>query len=343
MKLGQWDTNTIYNVDALELLKGLPDESVNCIVTSPPYFGLRSYTDADGREIGKEETPEQYVAALVEIFCEARRVLRSDGTFWLNLGDCYAGSGKGAWNRDDVQKSVYVPGVTGSKIKNSTPGIPPKSLLMIPHRVALALQADGWIVRQDNVWQKPNPMPDPVKDRTTRAHEYVFQLAKSPRYYYDSMAVAEPASGVGGGGFSKAYAEAQPQHGAMRLERPKNRTLKQDCVGKRTYTGFNERCANRDTELEVRNKHSVWTINPKPFKGAHFAVIPPALVKICILAGCPEGGVVLDPFMGSGTVARVAHKLGRQYLGCDINPAYVDMARNSLQQMSLYELTEATP
>lgn len=301
--------DTIVCADALEWLRTLPDEFVNCIITSPPYYGLRDY-GVDG-QLGLEDTPEQYVARLVEIFAEARRVLCSDGTLWLNLGDSYAGSNKGT-----MANGTYAGGekqytnsgtMIGALRKTGTPsGLKPKDLIGIPWRVAFALQGDGWVLRSEIIWHKPNPMPESVKDRPTRAHEYVFLLTKSLSYWYDADAIAEPSSGLTGGGFSRAYAESQPAHGAMRLERPKDNG--------------------------TRNRRSVWTVTTEPTPFAHFATFPQKLIEPMVLAGCPANGIVLDPFMGSGTTALVARRLGRHYLGCDINAEYVRLANERLAE-----------
>lgn len=276
--------NQVHCIDALELLQQLPDESINCIVTSPPYYGLRDY-GVDG-QIGLEQTPAAYVARLAAVFREARRVLRADGTCWINLGDSFSSS------------------IT----------LPEKSLIGIPWRVAFALQDDGWILRQDNIWAKPAPMPEPVRDRTTRAHEYVFHFAKSPRYWYDADAVSEKASGGSGGDFIAAHETVQPEHGGV------------------SRTGRWARNGNGRATVNTRNKRSVWTIGPEPFAGEHYAAYPSRLPEICIMAGCPPGGVVYDPFMGSGTTALVARRLGRHFIGSDLSPEYVAMARKRLAQ-----------
>lgn len=327
--------NEVHNVDALTLLQGLPDESVNCIVTSPPYYGLRDY-GVDG-QLGLEATPEAFVEALVQVFREARRVLRSDGTLWLNLGDSYNGSGKG-WTGHNGIGNQELRQNFRAKMTN-VESLKPKDLLMIPARVALALQADGWYLRSDIIWAKPNPMPESVKDRPTKSHEHVFLLTKSPRYFYDAEAIKEPVAeatlprllrGVSDHHKTVNGAPGQTPHS---MNQPRLNVKEQDALGKCTYTEFNDRSFGKEQPL-TRNKRDVWTISTKSFKGAHFAVMPEALVQPCILAGCPEGGVVLDPFMGSGTVARVAYKLGRQYIGSEINRAYVEMARTSLDKLA---------
>ncbi len=332
------EINRVYNVDALTGLRAMADESVNCVISSPPYFGLRSYTDGDPREIGKEPTPREYVEALRQVFAECRRVLRNDGVLWLNLGDSYA---SGEIGRHDSVQGRRVDGKPVSKkfdVRQQSKldtGLPSKSLLGIPWRAAFALQDDGWILRDEIIWHKPNPMPASVKDRTTRAHEQVFMFSKSQRYYYDQDAIKEPAKEV-----SKARelrgrsdhhknvngAPGQPNHS---INAPRPNVRKQDAVGKREYTGFNERYDNRVTEMV--NKRSVWTIPTVGFPGSHFATFPEDLIEPMILAGCPVGGVVLDPFFGAGTSGVVAHKLNRNWIGFDVNAEYVELATYRIQ------------
>ncbi len=279
--------------DCRDVLKTLPDGSINCCVTSPPYFGLRDY-GVDG-QIGLEQTPDEYVAEMVAVFREVRRVLKDDGTLWLNLGDSYSGSGKGpAGNlgkthneREIKQTSGIVPD-----------GLKPKDLIGIPWRVAFALQADGWWLRQDIIWAKPNPMPESVRDRCTKSHEYIFLLSKRPRYYFDAEAIAEKAVHPGVR-MATAYTVA--------------------AVGTTSTTPYG------GNAKETRNKRSVWTVCTQPYKGAHFATFPPDLIKPCILAGCPEGGTVLDPFGGSGTTGEVAAGNGRDAILIELNPAYVKL------------------
>jgi len=259
-------------------MRGLPDQSVHTCVTSPPYFGLRDYGH-DG-QIGLEPTPGVFVAKLVEVFREVRRVLRDDGTLWLNLGDSYA--------RQE--------------------GLKPKDLIGIPWRVAFALQADGWYLRQDIIWHKPNPMPESVRDRCTKAHEYIFLLSKSQRYYFDSEAIKEDA-------VTPPAARDKASEG-YQADYPK---------GDRFSSG--ERVWGQDGK---KNKRSVWTVATKPFKGAHFATFPPDLIEPCILAGCPKDGVVLDPFGGAGTTGMVAQRNQRKFVLCEINPEYARMAEDRI-------------
>jgi DNA modification methylase len=312
--------------DCIAGLRTLPDASVHCCVTSPPYWGLRDYGHAG--QIGLESTPEAYVARMVEVFREVRRVLRDDGTCWVNLGDSYnnAGSSKNGTGLDGKQRggATGADGECGYKkrdlrhaLKGS--GIKHKDLCGIPWRVAFALQADGWWLRQDIIWHKPNPMPESVRDRCTKAHEYVFLLTKSERYFYDAEAIHEKSvdkESLNGRRPRKhhALAESDPTgFGATRL-------------------GFlNGRSNQAGTTYPTRNRRSVWTVTTKPYSGAHFAVMPAALVEPCIKAGCPEGGTVLDPFAGSGTTLAVAAELGRNAIGCELNPAYIALAERRIK------------
>ena len=296
------NTVMIHVGDCLDTLRGMPDGSVQCCVTSPPYWGLRDYGHAG--QIGLEATPEAYVARMVEVFREVRRVLREDGTCWVNLGDSYAGGG-GFCPTAPSNLAGSKQTTQGSKSGGIKPqgAIKAKDLVGIPWRVAFALQSDGWWLRQDIIWHKPNPMPESVTDRCTKAHEYVFLLAKNERYYYDAKEVAEKAQGPSGN-----YFGSKKQDG----------TFRQD-VGR-----------SCSTEWDVRNRRSVWTITTKPFSGAHFAVMPPDLADLCIRAGCPEGEVVLDPFGGAGTVGLVADRLGRDAVLCELNPEYAELARRRI-------------
>ena len=280
----------VLNGDALTMLKALPSESVNCIVTSPPYYGLRDYGH-DG-QIGLEQTPQEFIGKLVDVFHECRRVLTKDGTCWVNMGDSYASGGRTYRDADEKlqQRGMSV------RLKDAQ-GIKPKDLLGIPWRLAFALQDDGWYLRQDIIWAKPNPMPESVTDRCTKAHEYIFLLTKSERYYFDAKAIQERAT--------------YPSDG-IRVNTPKNAAL--GLKPTREYGHKNG---------DFRNPRSVWTITPKPYPGAHFAVFPPDIPRRCILAGCPPGGLVLDPFAGSGTTLAIAVSLGRRAIGVELNPEYV--------------------
>ena len=317
-------TYQIHLGDCIESMKAMPAQSVHTCVTSPPYFGLRDY-GMDG-QIGLEDTPDAFVARLVEVFCEVRRVLRDDGTLWLNLGDSYAAQ-RGGTHQPAETLSGGKGGKTteGARVNrdrhdgyNPTRnafaiGLKHKDLIGIPWRVAFALQADGWYLRQDIIWHKPNPMPESVTDRCTKAHEYVFLLSKSPRYYFDNEAIKERAM-------------------ESSLERLSQATLDQQAGSARVpgKTNGNMKAVGGD----MRNKRSVWTVTTKPFKGAHFATFPPDLIEPCILAGAPRGGVVLDPFGGSGTTAGVAIKNGRRAVLCELNPEYAALVPDRINSIA---------
>lgn len=300
--------------EALTELKKLEPKSINCCVTSPPYFGLRDYGHEN--QIGLEETPGQYVESLVEIFREVSRVLKDDGTLWLNLGDSYAGNGGG----DKMSgKNKTNKGSSGSKYR--TPGklgLKPKDLIGIPWRVAFALQEDGWYLRQDIIWSKPNPMPESVKDRCTKAHEYIFIFSKKPRYYFNHEAIKEPAAYPNGTNSPESIKSPHGQ-GFTRANSFKRKTATRGKPGAPNQ----HREEREDIEFTgTRNKRSVWTVPTKPYKGAHFATFPPDLIKPCILAGCPQDGIVLDCFGGSGTVGEVAKESGRDFILIELNPKY---------------------
>lgn len=298
--------------DALAVLRTLPDESVHCCVTSPPYWGLRDY--GVPRQLGLESTPELYVAHIVEVFREVWRVLRGDGTLWCNLGDCYATGAGRVGNRPGGgdRGTAWADGVGPMTQPNRMPlpGLKPKNMVGMPWRVAFALQAHGWYLRSDIIWHKPNPMPESVTDRPTKAHEYVFLLAKSERYFYDAAAIQEPATDTG---------RINGRHG--RIEEPAARP-----------PGSAPRTLKRiDYSARGRNKRTVWTITTEPFSEAHFATFPQELARPCVLAGCPVFGTVLDPFCGSGTAGVVALGLGRQFLGIELSPIYAAMARRRIE------------
>lgn len=380
--------------DCREVLKSLPDESVHCCVSSPPYWRLRSYLPSEHPnkhlEIGSEPTLQEWVDTMVSVFREVRRVLRPDGTLWLNFGESYAGSRRGG---DSGKSTLHTPGsdksrMTASRRRDNEPiprsdmavtGLKPKDMMGQPWRVAFALQADGWHLRQDIIWSKPNPMPESVRDRCTKAHEYVFLLSKSERYFYDFEAMQEPVTGgarprragnvnppKGQAAFEAgdtqhrtksgllAYAQRQAArvgtgvgfgHGFDEKPKPRVRSAaengghadgKSDRLGRGpgwrkakaeagAEVGYDEGKALRMAVLgegeltEMRNRRSVWTIATEPFKGAHYATFPSALVEPCLLAGCPEGGTVLDPFGGSGTVAMVADRQHKHAILIDLD------------------------
>jgi len=300
--------------DCLGLLREMAAGSVRCCVTSPPYWGLRDYGHEG--QLGLEPTPEEYVARLVEVFREVRRVLADDGTLWLNLGDSYVGT-SGAGTRVDHTNT----GGAGTRSTSARPaGMRPgadnplkaKDLVGIPWRVAFALQADGWYLRSDIIWAKPNPMPESVTDRPTKAHEYLFLLAKSQRYYYDAAAIAEPALDWSRGGPGVGIAPTTHYH-------PNN-----GGNGGLSALAGKYKAGNA---MPTRNRRTVWTVTTQPFAGAHFAVMPEALVEPCILAGSAPGDTVVDPFAGSGTVGVVALRYGRRFIGCELNAEYAQMAR----------------
>ena len=304
--------------DVRTRLAEIPDASVQTCITSPPYWGLRDY--GQDEQIGLEQSPQDYVDAMVEVFREVKRVLRDDGTLWLNLGDSYVGgkgsSGQGSAEyqakRADSGMSInqHYQNIGGQKVTRPTDNmkilreslLKPKDLVGIPWRVAFALQADGWYLRQDIIWAKPNPMPESVADRCTKSHEYIFLLTKSAKYYYDHIAIKEP---------SVTQDNSNRDRDASKLNNTPGRTK---MGGLKT------------NNYEMRNKRDVWFIATKPFKGAHFAVMPEKLVEPSVLAGSQEGDTVLDPFTGSGTVAVVALRHNRKFIGVELNPEYAEIA-----------------
>ena len=330
--------------DVREKLAELPDASVQCVVTSPPYWGLRDY-GVEG-QIGLEPTPDAFVASLVDVFQGVWRVLKDDGVCWLNLGDSYAGSfgaqsrgNEGAAPLSSKQSSGRDPAVwgTGRPVNAKVEGLKSKDLCGIPWRVAFALQADGWYLRSDIIWAKPNPMPESVTDRPTKSHEYVFLLSKAERYYYDADAIAEPATrflrpSEEKGGFYHAgeYGERGAQHG---------RALKWGKKEQSSHmlgTPRNDGDRWREVDGGVaprglgRNCRTVWTITTQPYPDAHFATFPEALPERCIKAGSRLGDTVLDPFCGSGTTGQVAIQLGRSFIGIELNPAYAELSRTRI-------------
>ena len=302
--------------DALYQLSRMPAESVDCIITSPPYYGLRDYGMKG--QLGLEETVDEYVAHLVEVFRLAYEVLKDDGTLWLNIGDSYATHTKNGMQGKNGERATraFTPGKLRAK---RIPGLPNKSLIGIPWKVAFALQEAGWLLRQDIIWHKPNAMPESMKDRCTRAHEYVFLFSKGPRYHFDTDAIrTEP----------KAYKlpeDAEELSGRRKSSGPESGSFNLNGGRGRAYykAKYHPKGATR---------RSVWSIGTQSFPGAHFATFPPKLVELMVLAGCREGGTVLDPFLGSGTTAVVAKKLGRQYIGIELNPEYVAIARERIKK-----------
>ena len=365
--IDKMEINKIYCGNNLDILKTFPDESIDCCITSPPYYGLRDYGTGHwvggdpncphkrlnkvgshtstghaqeelkgnvgdsiyksvcplcgaarvDEQIGLEETPEEYVNRLVEVFREVKRVLKEDGTLWLNIGDSYCGTG----DKGSYKDPKYPDGRNGQavSINKNIVGYKSKDLIGIPWMLAFALRADGWYLRQDIIWHKPNPMPESVKDRCTKAHEYIFLLSKSPKYYFDYEAIQEDA-------VSKPHKPGNKMH-KDKISGPNDR-------------GGHSQWEDRMDKIwgnEKKNKRDVWSISTKPFKGAHFATFPEELVENCLLAGCPVNGVVLDPFMGSGTVGLVAKNNYRNYVGIDLNPKYIDIANARIDGIDLVE------
>ncbi len=337
------DTITLHHGNALDVAGGLEQGSAQTIVTSPPYFGLRDYDTME--QLGAEKKVADYVSNLVTLFDRLRPALADDGTLWLNLGDSYSGSGKGRNADGSVTKGggkqdTNTGSQLGTLVKDSS-GLPPKNLIGVPWRVALALQDDGWILRSDIIWAKPNPMPEPVQDRPTKSHEYLFLFAKQGSYYYDAEAISEAATvdgvtwetrkergersrqgtmGARGSGMASGLA---PRFGGSKYGDA-------ETAETRTYSG------NEYSPNGRRNKRDVWTVPPASFSGAHFAVFPPELIRPCILAGSRPGDTVLDPFSGSGTTGMVATQAGRKYIGIDLNAEYLDLSlRTRFAQPSL--------
>lgn len=311
-------TASLYCGDALEVLKTLPEESVQCCVTSPPYWGLRDYHIPG--QIGLEELPSEYVRQLAAVFCEVRRVLADDGTLWLNIGDSYSHGGNGPRDAERWPKQSRSNG--GVRVRHSkTGGARPKDLLGLPWRVAFALQAAGWYLRSDIIWAKPNPMPESVKDRPTKSHEYVFLLTKSPEYFYDAEAIAEA--------IAPATEQDRVDTGRFRPERG--------------YPGSPSAGNGRLGNGEVRNSRSVWTLPTQPYPDAHFATFPEELARRCILAGSRPGDTVLDPFGGSGTVAQVATGNGRSSIYIDLNPKYLELAKQRIGPLLCEEVPVGSP
>lgn len=337
-------TVTILVGDVREKLRTLADNSVHCVVTSPPYWGLRNY-GVDG-QIGLEASPAEFIATMVAVFEEVRRVLRPDGTCWINMGDSYnSGSQSNKWEaRSAYNDQITDGGAKYAGHRKSIKGLKHKDLCMMPHRLAIALQDAGWYVRQDIVWSKPNPMPESVRDRCTKAHEYIFLLTKSERYCFDADAIAEPASwDAANTKTPDGWDNGDGAHGSIhRSGREKGRHVRSAGPNAMRGQGSNRTGESGKANREgrdmsdvgrgaTRNKRSVWTMATKPFSEAHFATFPPELPETCIKAGCPPGGTVLDPFFGAGTTGLVADRLQRNCIGIELNPAYAEIARKRIQ------------
>lgn len=314
--------NKIINENCLTGLKRLPDNSIDCCVTSPPYFGLRDYGMVE--QIGLEETPELYVAKMVEVFTEVKRVLKPEATLWLNLGDSYSGSGKGVGDyREDKGKQGTNKGSLSITSNNfSTFGLKAKDLIGIPWMVAFALRSSGWYLRQEIIWHKPSCMPESVTDRCTKNHEHIFLLAKNRQYYFDNISIQEDAVwDVDGTGTLKR----------KERQNDNNKNQASDKINgiRKVYNNCKTGTAIKKVDGK-RNKRSVWTYNPAQFSEAHFATFPEELIVDCIKAGCPENGIILDPFMGAGTTAVVAKKLNRNYIGFELNSDYIKIAEKRI-------------
>lgn len=341
--------NKVFFGDCRDSLRQMAADGVKVqmCVTSPPYFGLRDY-NGGAAEIGQEETPERFIAALVDVFAAVRDVLSDDGVLWINIGDSYS-TGTTA-PRQQGKRGL---GAATQAAQDAVPrignpeGCKTKDLIGIPWMLAFALRADGWYLRQDIIWHKPNPMPESVTDRCTKSHEYMFLLSKSPRYFYDHAAIKEPAiCGHAPGNHSHkgatAYAEESGEHHRTKsglvayAQKVRESKKRGEFDGKNTEPGKEAFGA----VVDERNKRSVWTVATTPYSGAHFATFPPALIEPCILAGSMPGQIVLDPFFGSGTTGQVALALGRQYIGCELNSAYEVLQKQRTQQPA-FVFTEA--
>lgn len=310
--------NRIFNEDCLVGLKGMPAESVDCCVTSTPYWGLRDY--GYDNQIGLDATPDLFVQRITDVFDEVKRVLKPEGTLWLNIGDSYASASKNRTGPQSVAKSTLRGGMRHQKqilIQQNkiVQGLKPKDLVGIPWMVAFSLRSTGWFLRQDIVWHKPNPMPESVTDRCTRAHEYIFLLSKNKKYHYDADAIKQVAKNPEDD--LRRINSAKPEHKSMPGEKVN---------GLRPRSSGNK----RNQPVNKINKRSVWVVNNKGYSEAHFATFPEGLIVDCIKAGCPEEGIVLDPFMGSGTTACVARKLNRNFVGFELNPDYIKIAEDRI-------------
>lgn len=321
------EINSILQGDAVTVLKGLDAGVINTCITSPPYYGLRDYGVAG--QIGLEETPEQYISKLVEVFREVRRVLRDDGTCWVNIGDSYCNTNGYARAQPKFQRQGRndAPANDRDLTQLHKAGFKTKDLIGIPWMLAFALRADGWYLRQDIIWAKPNPMPESVTDRCTKSHEYIFLLSKSKQYYYDNKAIMEPAS------YGEEHANKVTSWGTNRKHPNKAN------VADYAFIGDNHTTSKMKDGSYGRNKRDVWTVTTKPYTEAHFATFPKELIEPCVRAGAPAGGVVLDPFMGSGTTAVVALQNNRRFVGIELNPAYINIAEKRIKQEGYYQFS----
>lgn len=326
------DRYQLIHGDACEVLSQLPSNSVDCCVTSPPYYALRDY-GYDG-QIGLEQTPEEYIDRLVKVFREMRRVLKPEGTCWVNIGDSYCGTG----SKGEYKDPKYADGRNGQVVSltQKVDGCKKKDLIGIPWMLAFALRKDGWYLRQDIIWAKQNPMPESITDRCTKSHEYIFLLTKSARYFFDHKAIQEDAISKDSRPSALCRAREKNYMTKERLNPEAYRKIAHPIGGTKRQSENDEHyrtsCGNEYMFTGKRNKRDVWVVQSQPFNEAHFAVYPEKLVEPCILAGCPQGGVVLDMFNGSGTTGVVALKHGRKYIGIDMNEEYIAMATRRIEQ-----------
>jgi len=332
MSIDRW-INQCHFGDCIEALRQMPDGIVQTCVTSPPYFGLRSYLP-DGHinktlEIGLESTPEAYIQRMVEVFREVKRVLKDDGTCWINIADSYCANRSYQVNSTKGGKKHSESQSVGGKGSVVPVNCKPKDLNGIPWLLAFALRTDGWYLRQEIIWEKPNSMPESVTDRCTKSHEQIFLLSKSEQYYFDNIAIKEPATVLS--------FKSQNNHRSSRdsFKRENSKRSKDNPIHGQSNVSHRSERVESSWDTEMRNKRSVWSVNTRPYSGAHFAVFPPELIAPCILAGSPVGGVVLDPFGGSGTTAQVAQDLGRQWILCELNDAYQHLQNVRTSQSSL--------
>lgn len=359
-QLNFMNVNEIYQGDCLDVLKIFPDECINCVVTSPPYWGLRDY--GINGQIGLEKTPEEYTEKIVKIFNEIKRVLKKDGTIWLNLGDSYASTSKNRSSEQSIKNSTISGSLNTQKqslkqISKICNGLKPKQLIGIPWRIAFALQANDWYLRQDIIWYKRNPMPESVTDRCTRAHEYIFLLSKSQKYYFDQESIKQP---ITDNTILRITQQIEKQEGSKRIAGRENRLMKAvgPGPGRNPRKSVDIKGGNQGNKKGIpamaihgrgvaghsgyfnkkgeligdgkANKKDVWEVTTKPFKESHFAVYPSDLIVDCIKAGCPEGGIVLDPFAGTNTTGIVARKLNRNFIAIELNPKYIELAKKRM-------------
>lgn len=332
------ERNVIHLGDCLTGMQKLPNECIDCCVTSPPYWGLRDY-GVDG-QLGLEETPEQFIKKMVAVFSEVKRVLKPTGTLWVNIGDSYAATGKSRSDEQACRKSTLAGGKGNNIACKDQPnkivsGLKPKDLVGVPWMLAFALRTDGWYLRQDIIWSKNSVMPESVKDRCTKSHEYIFLLSKNQKYYYNQDSIKEVASNNTHARQSRAKAghKSHPNDKSNGIRPPKAQGIPTGII--KNNESFNLALSK---VVDMRNKRSVWVVNPEALSEAHFATFPQKLIEPCIKAGCPEDGIVLDPFMGAGTTGLVARKLNRNFIGFELNPEYITIAEKRLSnELGLFE------